>query len=64
MVKTSDLVTSAEKMRAFRQRAKEKGLCLGCGKRKPRKGKTKCEPCSDAAKAAVYRSRNVDTTEE
>lgn len=52
-------VTSAEKMRAFRKRARKKKLCIGCGQVPPRKGKTKCQDCSEAAKAAVYRAREA-----
>lgn len=50
-------LTSAEKMRAKRERAREAGLCIVCGKRKPRKGKATCKACNDAAKIRVKNSR-------
>lgn len=50
-------LSSAEKMAAFRARAKERGLCGVCGKRKPRKGKATCKLCNEAAKERVRASR-------
>ena len=53
-------LTSAEKMRAMRARAKALGLCTGCCKRKPRRGLTKCRACNEACKVSVARSRGKD----
>lgn len=44
-------MTSAEKVRAFRERAREAGLCQVCGQRKPWRQLTICRYCNDEAKA-------------
>lgn len=53
-------MTSAEKMRAMRERAAAAGKCLVCTRRKPMAGKTVCRPCNEEAKLRVYRSRGHD----
>ena len=44
-------------MRATREKRRAAGKCTGCGKRKPRLGKTTCKKCNDLAKASVKASR-------
>jgi len=51
-------MTSAEKQRAFRERARDAGLCIVCGKNDPRPGLTTCEPCDTAAKGRIYSARD------
>ena len=55
-------LTSAEKMRAARQRAREAGLCERCCKRKAAKGKTQCKPCYEDRKKRLYRDRAIAGT--
>lgn len=50
-------LTSAEKMRAMRERARAKGQCPVCCKRKPWKTLTVCRKCNNAAKERVKASR-------
>jgi hypothetical protein len=49
--------SSAEKVAAFRARAKAKGLCSECGQRKPAPERLYCQECLDAAAERVKRSR-------
>jgi hypothetical protein len=49
--------TSAEKVRAFRARAKAAGKCIVCGKRAPIAGLTVCKPCNESAKKRVAQGR-------
>jgi len=42
-------MTNAEKIRAFRARAKAAGLCARCGQRPPDPGVTSCAECRAAS---------------
>ncbi len=50
-------LSSAEKVSAFRARAKKCGLCCVCGQRKPRPRRKTCKPCNESAKERVAASR-------
>ncbi len=50
-------MTSAEKVRAFRERARSAGKCAVCGKAPPATDKTICDECNEAAKVRVADGR-------
>ena len=50
-------LTSAEKMRAMRAKAKGLKRCIVCVKRKPKLGLVVCRDCNDSAKERVKKSR-------
>lgn len=47
----------AQKKAEYKQRLKEQGLCLLCGKRKPMEGKKRCQKCSDRDRDYRIRDR-------
>lgn len=53
----SNLVTSSERVAAFRARQSAKGKCTVCGQRKARTGRATCTICNDAAKERVRAAR-------
>jgi hypothetical protein len=52
-------MTSTERQRAFRERARTKGFCLVCGQRKAAAGLKVCKNCNDAAKVRGRRLRGT-----
>jgi len=50
-------MTSAEKMRARRDRLKADGMCIRACGRKARKGKTECGPCAEEGAERKRRAR-------
>ena len=52
-------MTNAEKVAAFRSRAKDAGLCARCGQFPPLPNRTACTDCAESAKvrAAAQRAR-------
>lgn len=49
--------SNAENLRAFRDRAKARGDCSTCGKRKPKPGRDTCRRCLKNAATVVKRTR-------
>jgi hypothetical protein len=52
--------SAAERKAKQRARAKAKGLCAICCKRKARAGLTTCKPCYERTKAWLYEQRGSE----